>query len=489
MWIDQPSGELAKRLAQVGLTKQQLDALRDQLQPFLESDQTVVASSRPLPSLTDAHPTVEFHPAATPSPAESLDTQVFTSNSMAGPRADAGAGPSDLVGNYRLEEAIGKGGMGIVYRATHLKLDRTVALKLIRDNAQASADNLVRFEREARSAARLSHKNIVTVFEYGQQNDVPYIAMEYVAGESLAEKLKRDGPLSDKQAANWLRQIAVAIGYAHDNGIIHRDLKPANILIDNFGTPKVADFGLARAERDDIMLTATGVAVGTPSYMSPEQASAKGDEVGKPTDIYSLGAILYECLTGLPPFRGENKHLILMQVIDEPVVPPRVHNAKIGRDAEAICLKCLAKLPEKRYKNAYEFIADIDRLLDDQSVQARSHSMSERVQYFVREHIAILATVAVLLLTLPIFFVVMLSDYSSSSSNVNHTVAINLLSEQLHQDGAHADLWSSRGEHHYELGIWLRPQVTRKSHYSWWRQQSSRADAGWQVFSTPRQIS
>ena len=427
------------------------------LQADFKSDASKPNSSRtpaPNEALPESLPTLPFRFSANDTEGDSAETLALTGEAAAQSLKPGGMNiePGSQWGAYLLEAAIGKGGMGLVYLGTHMRLQRPVALKFMRDAAHASKEDLARFEREAQAAALLSHRNIVTIYEYGQYDQVPFIAMEYVAGESLAGLLRREGMLDENLAAMLLRQIASAVGYAHDNGIIHRDLKPANILMDRGGVPRVADFGLARAEIDDAGLTATGMAVGTPSYMSPEQAGAGGKEVGKPSDIYSLGAIFYECLTGVPPFRAENPHLTLMQVIEEPVVPPRARVPTISRNAESICLKCLAKLPEKRYKNAYELIADIDRLLDNRTVSARPQSLLERMQYLVSERIAIVATLIALLLTMPVFLAIVWQNDPTSSALNAHQAAVAILSQKINAEPGQASWRLMRGEHQFELG-------------------------------------
>jgi WD40 repeat protein len=286
-------------------------------------------------------------------------------------------------GDYELREKIGQGGMGVVYRARQHSLDREVALKLLSAGPWASGDFIERFRREAQSAARLEHPNIVTVFDAGSQHDLHYFSMRLVRGESLRAKGVRDGRLAPGVRARLLRVIADALEYAHRLGVLHLDLKPGNVLIDETGEPLVADFGLARRidqafadEGDDVS--------GTPSYMAPEQATARSQQIGRATDIYGLGAILYEVLTGRPPFLAATPQATLERVVAEPVMPPREHDRDIPPDLEAICLKCLAKAPEQRYPAAAALSDDLRRFLEDRPVSVRQPGTLERLRRSVR---------------------------------------------------------------------------------------------------------
>jgi len=228
-------------------------------------------------------------------------------------------------GDYEILEEIARGGMGVVYKARQVSLDRVVALKMILAGQLASASDVERFYTEARAAANLQHPHIVAIHEVGRHESQHYFSMDYVAGHSLAA-LVQGGPLLALKAAGYLKAIAEAIEFAHRQGTLHRDLKPSNILIDGFDQPRVTDFGLAKRLEASEQLTATGSLIGTPSYMSPEQAGAEGGKLGPASDVYSLGAVLYELVTGRPPFLGESLIATLNQVLNAEPVAPRLLN-------------------------------------------------------------------------------------------------------------------------------------------------------------------
>src|ERR1051325_7366015 len=264
-------------------------------------------------------------------------------------------------GDYELLTEIARGGMGVVFRARQIALNRIVALKMILAGRLANPDDVTRFRTEAEAAAKLQHPNIVAVFDVGAQDGQSFFTMEYIEGVSLDQKLAQ-GPLACKAAARYVRILARAVHYAHQQGILHRDLKPSNILIDSFDEPHITDFGLAkRLDSGKSGHTRAGAILGTPSYMSPEQAQGKIDLLGPAADVYSLGAILYELLTGRPPFRADTPLDTVMQVIDHQPVPPRLLNPKIDHDLETICLKCLEKDPLLRYASAEALGEDLER--------------------------------------------------------------------------------------------------------------------------------
>jgi eukaryotic-like serine/threonine-protein kinase len=310
--------------------------------------------------------------------------------------------PGDRIqyfGDYELLEEIGRGGMGVVYKARQVSLNRVVALKMILTGQLANDDDVKRFRAEAEAAAKLQHEGIVPVFEVGKYEGHHYFTMAFVEGASLAHRLT-EGMLPPKQAAELTRKVAKAVSYAHTEGVIHRDLKPANILLDRNGEPRLTDFGLAKKVQGDVGtpgLTATGQILGTPSYMPPEQASGKKGSVGTLADVYSLGAILYCLLTGRPPFQADNPFDTLMQVVEQEPAPPRELNAKMPRDLETICLTCLQKEPHKRYATASALVEDLDRFLSGQAIAARPTRTWERIVKWARRRPAAAALVIVLM--------------------------------------------------------------------------------------------
>ncbi len=286
--------------------------------------------------------------------------------------------------NYILQEEVGRGGMGVVYKAWDTRLQRNVALKMILRGEHATAENLGRFHREAQSAAGLSHRNIVPVYDVGEHEGQPYFCMKYIEGSTLSRVIAR-GPLPSGKAARLTAAMAQAVHQAHEQGLLHRDLKPSNVLIDSEKEPVVTDFGLAKRVEGGASLTGTGAIVGTPSYMAPEQAQGERDTITPAADVYSLGAILYEMLTGRPPFQAANVVDVLLQVRSEDPIPPRMLNSQIDPDLEIICLKCLEKRPEHRYRSAQDLAEDLQRFLHSEPVQARSSSLVYFIGRLFRE--------------------------------------------------------------------------------------------------------
>jgi serine/threonine protein kinase/Flp pilus assembly protein TadD len=316
---------------------------------------------------------------------------------------------------YEILDVLGKGGMGIVYKARQVHLKRVVALKMIR-SVEANPEELARFQAEAEAVAALHHANIVQIYEVGQHQGKPFFSLEFVEGGSLDHQLKGN-TLASTQAAALVQKLAQAMHAAHERGIVHRDLKPANVLLGSvsgpeqaanertdstaeltLGVPKITDFGLAKKLDDDSGQTQTGKVVGTPCYMAPEQARGHIDQIDARTDVYALGAILYECLTGKPPFKGRSVSHTLEQVKDQEPVPLRQLQARVPRDLETITLKCLHKEPQRRYQSAAELAQDLHRFLTNQPIQARPVSPSERLVKWVRRRPALASLYAVVFL-------------------------------------------------------------------------------------------
>jgi serine/threonine protein kinase len=263
---------------------------------------------------------------------------------------------------YALIRELGRGGAGVVYEARQLGLNRTVALKVIRPWLYSDPAIASRFRAEAEAAARFAHPNIIHVYEVGEHDGQGYLALEYAAGGSLHAKLAGT-PRLPRDAAETVEALALAVHYAHGRGIVHRDLKPANVVLTDDGVPKITDFGLAKLMKNDSGMTRTGDVIGTPSYMAPEQARGSAGSITPATDVYSLGAILYEMLTGRPPFQGATPLSTLEQVSDHDPLPPGRLQRHTPRDIETICLKCLEKDPSRRYSNGVALARDLEAFL------------------------------------------------------------------------------------------------------------------------------
>lgn len=291
--------------------------------------------------------------------------------------------PYDL-GNYVLQEEIGRGGMGIVYRAK-TKADGTlVALKMILSGDFASEADRQRFRAEAEAAAQLDHPNIVPINEIGEHNGMPFYSMKFIEGQTLSDRLTA-GPLPYRQASLMMQTISMAIQYAHDQGVLHRDIKPSNILIDEHGNPHLVDFGLAKQRSGGNTITNTGAVLGTPSYMSPEQAAGARGQICVGTDIYALGAVLYSSITGRPPFMGENPVDTVLMVIEQDPINPRVLNQRIPRDLEGIVLCCLQKPVDLRYSSAGQLSDDLEAFLGGRPVSAREGRFAQIIGQVLRE--------------------------------------------------------------------------------------------------------
>ena len=323
-------------------------------------------------------------------------------------------------GDYELLEEIARGGMGVVYKARQINLNRIVALKMILSGQLASDEDVQRFYAEAEAAANLDHPGIVPIYEVGEHEGQHYFSMGYIEGESLADTI-RDAPLSPRQAAEYVKKIAEAIAYAHERGVIHRDLKPANVLLDRYGEPKVTDFGLAKKVEGDSDLTATGQVLGTPSYMPPEQAAGNLDEIGPLSDVYSLGAVLYCLLTGRPPFQAASHLDVLMQVLDQRPLALRTLNQSIPRDLETICLKCLRKETHRRYGAAVELADDLGRWLNSEPIEARPVSRSEKGWLWCKRRPAIAGMMVLILVVIVVSTALLLLERRESQLRATRT--------------------------------------------------------------------
>jgi serine/threonine-protein kinase len=277
---------------------------------------------------------------------------------------------------YEIRAMLGRGGTAVVYRAMQTKPRRQVALKVMPAGAHAEPGELARFRAEAETVAGLAHPNIVQIYEVGEQDGWVYLALEYVNGGSLADRIAGT-PQPAAWAAQLMEQLARAVHFVHERGVVHRDLKPANVLLSSDGTPKITDFGLAGCLRGEPGRSATGGdtqtgdILGTPSYMAPEQARGQTGAIGPPSDVYALGASLYELLTGRPPFKSETALDTLLQARAGEPVPPRQRVPKVPRELEAICLKCLQKEARQRYASAAALAEDLGRFLAGEPVRAR----------------------------------------------------------------------------------------------------------------------
>jgi serine/threonine protein kinase/WD40 repeat protein len=362
-------------------------------------------------------------------------------------------------GDYELLEEIARGGMGVVYKARQVSLNRTVAVKMILSGQLASAGDVARFRAEAEAAANLQHPNIVAIHEVGEHEGHHYFSMDYVEGRNLAE-LVRDGPLPAKRAVELIRTIAEAIHYAHGRGVLHRDIKPSNILIDDFDEPRVTDFGLAKrfgvppsggsdkakpakAGTPNLSesLTLTGHILGTPNFMSPEQARGRGGELGPHSDVYSLGGILFFLLTARAPFLGETIEETLHQVLTREAISPRLLNPSVPRDLETICLKCLEKDPRRRYGTAQELADELGRFLLHEPIHARPIAPADKLWRWCRRYPAIASLTSVVAL-LVLIVAAGSSIFAARLHRANREARDHLRESYL--DQARALRWSGR---------------------------------------------
>ncbi|HVV69995.1 MAG TPA: serine/threonine-protein kinase, partial [Verrucomicrobiae bacterium] len=299
--------------------------------------------------------------------------------------ASSGSTRPRMFGGYELLGEIARGGMGVVYRARQAQLKRTVALKVILAGDLASVEFVRRFRTEAEAAASLDHPNIVPIYEIGDTEGQPFFSMKLVEGETLARRIASfQAPSGNRAAAVLVAKLAHAVHYAHQHGILHRDLTPTNVLLDLDDEPHLTDFGLAKLTENGTTITKTRAVLGTPSYMAPEQARGETRHLTTAVDVYGLGAILYELLTGRPPFAGGTTVETIRQVLEAEPRRPTAYDRAIERDLETICLKCLEKQPAQRYGSAEALAHDLERWLAREPIEARPASTVERVVKWAR---------------------------------------------------------------------------------------------------------
>ena len=281
------------------------------------------------------------------------------------------------LGDYELLEEIGRGGQGVVFRARQKSLNRIVALKVIGLGQWATKTHLKRFRLEAEAAASLDHPCIVPIYEVGERDGQCYFSMKFIEGGQLDEVVK-DAPMSIRQAVELIAKVARTVHYAHEHGILHRDIKPGNILLDTKGEPHLTDFGLARLVESESTVTRTLEVLGTPSYMAPEQAAGNNARLTNATDVYGLGAVLYQLLTSHPPFAGGTTYETIKLLLETEPRLPRLWNPKVDRDLSTICLKCLEKDPQRRYSSALVLAEDLERWLRHEPILARRTGIVHR---------------------------------------------------------------------------------------------------------------
>ena len=370
------------------------------------------------------------------------------------------------MGDYELLEEIAQGGMGVVWKAKQHALDRIVAVKMIRGGALAGADDVQRFHAEAQAAANLKHPNIVSIHEVGEHEGQHYYSMDFIEGKTLAD-ICHGKPMNAREAAELLRTVCDAVHFAHQRGVLHRDLKPHNLMLDAEGKPHVLDFGLAKRLDDDQSLTMSGAVLGSPSYMAPEQAQGRNDRVGPHTDVYALGAILYQMLTGRAPFLANTAAETMMQVVQREPGAPSKSNHDIPRDLETICLKCLEKEPARRYATARELCDELGRFLKGEPIHAQPASVARKAVMWLRQHPGWLAGAAALFvfgLLCAVFFLYQENAFMhAQQSNPALKREVGPLTKSLVR-------LSSMGTMVYlTLGLWINLWFTKHARRTTWR--------------------
>jgi serine/threonine protein kinase len=355
-----------------------------------------------------------IHETATAGPGPSGST----GDSRTWPATTVTPTEAPAIAGYEILSMLGRGGMGVVYKARKTQLNRVVALKMVLTGQHADPRELARFVAEAETLASLSHPNVVQLFEAGTHDGRPYFTLEYVEGGSLEAKVRRH-PLPAAEAARLMEQVARGVQAAHDRGIVHRDLKPDNVLLTPDGVAKVADFGLAKRLETGEGLTRTGAVLGTPSYMAPEQARGDARAIGPTTDVWALGAILYRVLTGRPPFQAANPIQIVDQLLNAEPVAPRALQPEVPHDLETICLKCLQKDPARRYPTAGRLAGDLARFLANRPIEARPVGRVERTSKWIRRNKVLAASAAAVALSLILGTTISLLKYREAKANAD----------------------------------------------------------------------
>lgn len=360
-------------------------------------------------------------------------------------------GPSqrgDVFGNYTILDEISRGAMGVVYRARQVNLNRVVALKLLIAGERASQDQVERFYRETLAVAKLRHPNIIPIYDMGKVGNQHYFTMEYVQGKSLEEIIQQGG-VDEEKALDIITQAGRALSHAHEQGIIHRDVKPGNILVDVEGHIQVTDFGLAKEVKTRRNMTHSGVTVGTPHYMSPEQARGASRKVDQRSDVYSLGAVLYELLTGRPPFDGETPVEVVLKVVQDEPVAPRKLGPRISKDLETLCMKALDKDLARRYQSMNEFLADIARYRTGEPIEARSSTLIYSIRKKVNKHKELSTAISAAIIVLSVIFILLEHRASAFKRELSDLREKHLetakreskLREEHERDAAQQDKW------------------------------------------------